>query len=115
MQQISNLQIARGAIDYRLDMLEALEKMMEVYDILDDVYIYTDRLHSARVGWFVPLITTTNLRELQPVRGQGIRVSNGVFQLGDIYISQFEAAEEAAKAYDHLYLNLETYELCRLH
>nr|DAV47873.1 MAG TPA: hypothetical protein [Caudoviricetes sp.] len=104
MRMKSNLQIVKEYSDYRHAFLGSVEKLIEQYDVTDTVVMYRGgQLHEATSGYFLPIMETDILSDLEPMYGDGIRIRGGQFILGKVCEEISSICEV-----DH-YLDLETY------
>lgn len=104
MRMKSNLQIIKEYSDYRHAFLSGVEKLIEQYDVTDTVVMYRNgNLLEATSGYFLPIMETDILSDLEPMYGDGIRIRGGQFILGKVCENITSICEV-----DH-YLDLETY------
>lgn len=103
MRMKSNLQIIKEYSDYRHAFLSGVEKLIEQYDVTDTVVVFNGQLHEATTGYFLPIMETDILGDLEPGYGYGIRIQGNRFTLGRVCenISSIIDAEH--------YLDLESY------
>lgn len=103
MRMKSNLQLVKEYSDYRHAFLDSVEKLIEQYDVTDTVVMYRGGLVEATSGYFLPIMETDILSDLEPMYGDGIRIRVGQFILGKVCEEISSICEV-----DH-YLDLETY------